>query len=55
VELYNLAKDIGETTDVADAHPEVVARIEALMEKAVEPNSRYEIGTVYKGKPIWRR
>ena len=27
--LYNLAKDPGETTDVAAAHPEIVAKLRA--------------------------
>jgi arylsulfatase A-like enzyme len=32
IELYNLAKDIGERDNVASANPQVVARIEKLME-----------------------
>jgi arylsulfatase A len=34
--LYDLAADVGETTDVAAAHPDVVARLQALAEKARE-------------------
>jgi arylsulfatase A-like enzyme len=34
--LYDLVADIGETTDVAAAHPDVVARLMALAEKARE-------------------
>ena len=34
--LYDLVADIGETTDVASAHPDVVARLQALAEKARE-------------------
>jgi arylsulfatase A-like enzyme len=34
--LYDLVADVGETTDVAAAHPEVVARLQALAEKARE-------------------
>lgn len=34
--LFNLEDDIGETTDVADKHPEVVERLKALAEKARE-------------------
>jgi arylsulfatase A len=33
-ELYNLKNDPGETHNIADAHPEVLARLEALAEKA---------------------
>jgi arylsulfatase len=33
-ELYDLANDLGETTDVAAAHPEVVARLLAVAERA---------------------
>ncbi len=32
--LYDLENDIGETTNVADQHPEVVAKLQALAEKA---------------------
>ncbi len=34
--LYDLVDDVGETTDVAAAHPDVVARLSALAEKARE-------------------
>ncbi len=34
--LYNLADDIGETTNVADQHPEVVARLQQYAEQARE-------------------
>ncbi len=33
-ELYNLRDDVGETTNVAAAHPEVIARIEAYLKTA---------------------
>jgi arylsulfatase A-like enzyme len=33
-ELYNLRNDPGETRDLADAHPEVLTRLESLAEKA---------------------
>jgi arylsulfatase A len=32
--LYDLVADLGETTDVAAVHPDVVARLQALAEKA---------------------
>jgi arylsulfatase A-like enzyme len=34
--LYDLKNDVGETTDVASQHPEIVARLEAEAEKARE-------------------
>jgi arylsulfatase A len=37
VELYDLSRDPGESTDVAAAHPEVVARLRALAERAPRP------------------
>jgi arylsulfatase A-like enzyme len=37
-ELYNLANDIGETTDLSQAHPEKVNELEALMEAAHKPS-----------------
>jgi arylsulfatase len=33
-ELYDLAKDIGETANIAAVHPDIVARIEAVMRAA---------------------
>jgi len=34
IELYDLAKDVGETTDLTDKHPEVVAKAEKIMKDA---------------------
>ena len=34
IELYDLDADIGETRNVADAHPDIVTRITAIMEEA---------------------
>lgn len=34
LELYDLSQDIGETTNVADQHPDIVRRLEALAEAA---------------------
>ena len=31
IELYNIKNDIGETTNVASQHPEIVAQIESVM------------------------
>lgn len=38
VELYDLEEDLGETNDVAAEHPDVVARIKAVMEEAHRPS-----------------
>ena len=32
LELYDLRTDVGETTDVASDHPEVVARLDSLIQ-----------------------
>lgn len=53
--LFNLANDVGETKDLASAHPKIVHRITKIMDEAVTPDPRYEIGTVYRGKPIWQK
>ncbi|MBN2473210.1 MAG: arylsulfatase [Pirellulales bacterium] len=36
-ELYDLGRDVGETNDLADKQPEVVARMEQFMRQAVSP------------------
>lgn len=38
LELYDLANDIGETSDVAADHPEVVAELKKLIERARTPS-----------------
>jgi arylsulfatase A-like enzyme len=55
IQLYNLKSDIGEQTDVAGAHPEVVQEMERIMHIAVEPSDRYAIGKRYTGGPIWKK
>jgi arylsulfatase A len=59
LQLFNLASDIGETTDVAAANPEIVARLQALAKAmdtdlgltAVGPGSR-PLGRVAKPEPL---
>jgi arylsulfatase A len=48
--LYDLEKDIGETTNVADKHPEVVKRLKELAEKAREDLG--DSATKTKGKGV---
>ncbi len=43
IELYDLAKDIGEATNVADQHPEVVRRIARIMETEHTPSPDFSI------------
>jgi len=38
VELYDLAKDLGETTDLADQHPALVTRAKKMMHDARSPH-----------------
>ncbi len=43
MELYDLEKDLGETTDVSGAHPEIVAEIDAIMEREHEVNPDFPL------------
>jgi arylsulfatase len=42
-ELFDLEKDPGETTDISEAHPEVIARIKEIVSKehTVSANERW--------------
>ena len=42
LELFNLKDDVGEKTDVAARHPDVVAKIDALMKSARTTSERWE-------------
>ncbi|OHB74524.1 MAG: hypothetical protein A2Z25_05765 [Planctomycetes bacterium RBG_16_55_9] len=41
IELYDLQNDIGETNNVADQHPEIVAKIAGYMKSARVPNEHF--------------
>ena len=41
LELYDLAKDIGEKNDIADQHPDIVEKIEKYLAKARTPSKRW--------------
>lgn len=43
MELYNLVDDIGEQTNVADRHPEIVARLSKLMEEHRTPSALFPL------------
>ena len=57
--LYNLDTDIGETTNVADKHPEVVEKLKALAAKMSDeiggqkPKARRPAGVVADPKPLY--
>lgn len=55
IQLYNLSTDMGEETDVASLHPEIVQQIDKIMQTAVKPSERYPVGVKYLGEPIWKR
>ncbi len=42
IELYNLEEDLGETRDVAAAHPDVVAQVEGIMAVAHVPSPLWQ-------------
>ena len=50
VELYNLATDIGETRNVAAAHPEVAAQLEKLMTAARVESAEFPLAAKSKKK-----
>jgi arylsulfatase A-like enzyme len=51
IELYDLKTDLGETKDVAKEHPDVVARIKAIMDEAHVPSALWKV----RGKPAKKR
>ena len=42
-ELYDLSKDVGETSDLASANPDVVRRLEAMMDEAHVPHPNWQV------------
>lgn len=44
LELYNLSEDIGETTDLASQHPEIVKEMEDIFEQARTPSEVFSFG-----------
>jgi len=47
IALYNLEKDIGETTNLVDKHPEVAKKMVGIMEASHKPSEHFE----FKVKP----
>lgn len=46
IELYNLKEDIGESQDVADQHPEIVAKIRRIMKEAHVPSPVFPMAPI---------
>lgn len=51
IELYDLRSDIGETTDISEAHPEIVQQIEELMRREYTPSADYPLKTGTAQRP----
>lgn len=48
IELYNLAKDVGEKNNVADKHPDIVKRLSALMKREHTPSELFPLPGIDK-------
>ncbi|WP_460511663.1 arylsulfatase [Cyclobacterium sediminis] len=55
IEVYNLAEDISEQYNLADENPELVEKMDKLMDAMVVPSPRYSVGEIYTGGPIWKK
>jgi len=55
IQLYNLENDIAEEKDLADFYPEIVGKMDGIMQNAVVPNPFYPIGEKYNGEAIWKK
>ena len=55
IKLYDLSTDLGETTDIAGFHPDVVEQIDRIMTTAPVPSERYPVGQIYRGQSKWVR
>lgn len=54
LELYDLSRDLSESNDVADSHPQIINQMALVMREAVVPSPRYQVGRPYTGQKIWR-
>ena len=50
IELYDLAKDLGEEHDVAAQHPEIVEKMKAIFKKAHVDNEKWTLASAVGGK-----
>lgn len=51
IELYDLSTDIGETTDIAFQHPDIVSKMETLMKEAHTPSEIFPFVSESNPKP----
>jgi arylsulfatase A-like enzyme len=52
LELYDLAKDLSEEKNIADRHPDVIARIETLLQNARTDSAQWPKKAEAKKKPL---
>ena len=52
LELYDLAKDLSEEKNIADRHPDVIARIETLLQNARTDSAQWPKKAAAKKKPL---
>ena len=43
IELYNLETDLGEKTNIAESHPDIVKKIEQIMKQARTPSEHWSM------------
>ena len=55
IRLYNLETGVGETEDITEHYPDLVRKMEKIMQDAITPSDCYPIGEIYNGDPIWRK
>jgi arylsulfatase A-like enzyme len=51
LELYDLARDVAESRDVAARHPEVVARLQAVLEREHVASATFPLAAIDKAPP----
>ncbi len=51
IELYDLDNDLGESTDVAESHPDIVKQMDQLFSEAHRPHENWKVA----GKPAKKR
>ena len=46
IELYDLSKDVGESLDVSDSHPEIVTRVAEIMAREHQPSQLFPLEAI---------